>query len=128
MVVEAGSLKGETSCFHKSRWTLRGLKGYMVQEWGGGVPLWWYGSLMGTADNTLPPTSGLQACPAFYNPPCSGQQAEIETGGKAGRETVLISHLLIFEAISEFQPHLSYSPSLSFVYTETQTSNKINTK
>lgn len=116
--MEAGSLKGETSCFHKSRWTLRGLKGYVVQEWGGGVPLWWYGSLMGTADNTLPPTSGLQACPAFYNPLCSGQQAEIETGGKAGRETVLISHLLIFEAISEFSHiyHIPLPSAFIFLY------------
>lgn len=84
-VVEAGSLKGETSCVHKSHWTLGGLKGYRVG--GREVSLWLYRSLMGTADNTPPPTPPFPACPAFYNPLYSGQQAEIETGGKAGRET-----------------------------------------
>lgn len=58
VVEEAGSLKGETSCFHKSCRTLRGLKGHMVRD--GGRPFWCDGSLMGSADNALPPTPSLQ--------------------------------------------------------------------
>lgn len=55
---EGASLKGETSCFHKSCPTLRGLKGHMVQS--GGRPAWRYGTLMGSPDNALPPTPSLQ--------------------------------------------------------------------
>ena len=76
--MEAGSLKKGTSCFHKLHWALCG----------GGV-LWWYidRSLLGTAEKTQTPTLPPPACPAFYNPLYSGQQAEIDTGEKAHRGT-----------------------------------------
>lgn len=117
---EGWFFKKETSCFHKSHWTLRGLRGYMV--WGGG-PLWWYKSLMGTADNTPPPTTPPPACPAFYNPLYSGQQAEIDTGARADRQTwaVLISHQMIFEAVLQFRPHVCVAlPSCESLSVRTQ--------
>lgn len=80
--------KGETSCFHKSCWTLRGLKGHMVQGGGGGggvshLVVW---DPYGKPRQRPAPHSSAPECPAFCNTLCSGQQAEIETQEKAGKK------------------------------------------
>lgn len=94
--------KKETSCLHKSLWTLRGLRGYRVGE---GVSLWWYGSLMGTADNTHYPSPSI---PSILQPPVLWATGRNRRRRQTGRETwaVQLSHLVIFEAIL-LSPHFS---------------------
>lgn len=85
--------KKETSCFHKSHWTLRGSIGLR-----GGL-LWWYRSLMGTADNTHYPSPSI---PGILQPPVLWATGRNRCCRNTGRETwpLQLLHLMILKAIS----------------------------
>lgn len=65
VAVQAASLKGETSCFHKSYWTLRELKGYRVEEGGSLSGVLWE---LQTTPNPLLPLP-IPSMPSILQPP-----------------------------------------------------------
>lgn len=82
--------KKETSCFYKSHWTLRGSTGL-----GGGL-LYWYRSLMGTADNTHYPSPSI---PSILQPPVLWATGRNRRCRNTGRETwaLQLLHLMILK-------------------------------